>query len=32
VTGNITVDGNGPATIEILAIHPPQDDFLTLKS
>lgn len=32
VTGNITVDGDEAATIEILAIHPPQDDFLTLKT
>lgn len=32
VTGNITVDGEAPATIEILAIHPPEDDFLTLKT
>lgn len=32
VTGNITVDADEAATIEILAIHPPQDDFLTLKT
>lgn len=32
VTGNITIDSDETATIEILAIHPPQDDFLTLKS
>lgn len=32
VTGNISVDGDATATIEVLAIHPPQDDFLTLKT
>lgn len=32
VTGNISVEGDATATIEVLAIHPPQDDFLTLKT
>lgn len=32
VTGNAAIEADGTSTIEILAIHPPQNNFLTLKS